>query len=51
VDNAIATGGGTNALTIGFVTTALQDSAQKCYDALSSKDLDNQDWEVLKTNC
>ena len=43
VDNAIATGGWTNAQTIGFVTTALQDSALRWYDALSSRDLDNQD--------
>jgi hypothetical protein len=28
---------------------ALQDSALKWYDALSSRDLDNKDWEVVKT--
>jgi hypothetical protein len=30
----------------GFVTTALQDSALKWYDALSSRDLDNKYWEA-----
>jgi hypothetical protein len=32
-----------------FVTTALQESALKLYDALSSRCLDNKDWEVVKT--
>ncbi len=49
MDNAIATGGWTNAQTIGFVTTALQDSALRWSDALSSRYIDNQDWEVVKT--
>ncbi len=49
MDNAIATGGWTNDQTIGFVTMALQDFGLKWYDALSSRDLDNKDWEVVKT--
>ncbi len=49
VDNAIATGGWSNDHTIGFVSTAPQDSALKCYHALSSRDLDNKVWEVVKT--
>jgi hypothetical protein len=48
VENGIATGGWTNAQTIGFVTTALQDSALKWYDALTSRDLDNQVRVVVK---
>jgi hypothetical protein len=43
------TGGWTNAQTIGFVTAVLQNSALKWCDALTSKDLENQDLEVLKT--
>jgi hypothetical protein len=42
-------GGWTNDQTIGFVTTALQDSALKWHDALSSRDLDKKNWEVVKT--
>jgi hypothetical protein len=34
VDNDIGTGGWKNAQTIGFVTTALQDSALKWYDEI-----------------
>jgi hypothetical protein len=49
VDNAIATGGWTNDQTIGFVTTALQDSALNWCDALSSRDSDNKDWVIVKT--
>jgi hypothetical protein len=49
MENAIATGGWTNDQTIGFVTTALQDSALKWYDALLSRDLDNKHWEIVKT--
>jgi hypothetical protein len=44
VENAIATCSWTNDQTIRFVTTALQDSALKWYDALSSRDLVNKDW-------
>jgi hypothetical protein len=43
VDNTIATGGWTSAKSNGFVTTALQDTASKWYDALTSRDLDSQD--------
>jgi hypothetical protein len=50
VDNALATGSWTNDQTIGFVTTVLQDSALKWYNALSSRDSDNKDWEVVKPN-
>ncbi len=48
VDNAIVSGAWTNAQTIEYVTTALQESALKWYDALSSCVLDNKDWEVVK---
>jgi hypothetical protein len=48
VDNVIVTRQRTNDQTIGFVSTALQDSALKWYDGLSSRDLDNKDWEIVK---
>jgi hypothetical protein len=47
-ENAIVTVGWTNDETIVFITTGLQDSALKWYDALSLRDLDNKDWEVVK---
>ena len=37
-----ATGGWTKEQTIGFVSTAIQDSALEWYNALSSRDLDNK---------
>jgi hypothetical protein len=50
VENAITMGGLTNNQTIGFITTALGDSALKWYYALSSRDLDNKNWKVVKTH-
>ncbi len=44
VDTASATRAWTIAQAIGFVTTALGDSALKWYNALTSRDLNNQDW-------
>jgi hypothetical protein len=47
-DNVMDTGGWTNARTIGYVTTALQDFALKWYDSLNLRGMDNQVWKVVK---
>ena len=44
----LAEGRWTHTQKIGLVTAGFQDSALKWFGALISRDLDKQDWEVVK---